>query len=371
VLGPGGVGLYVLMLTAAFLGGTVLSMGLPAYNASFASKVPAGVLLANSVAWNGAAAVLLSVVCVPVLAFSAIPITWKVILVGVLMSPLTSLLECTRGVFQGTSAMTPYNWVGVSSGALNLAVIAMLVATSRMTVRTAVAAWIVATVASAAGAVIVAARHSGGLARVDRRVLGGSLNFGGQAWLSQLTGLLNFRIGLLLTEWRLGTVAVGLYAIAVTIAELLFYFPNALAIVSSARYATATTPEARALLRRSALWVLGMSSASAAALAILGGPVITLAFGSSYAESARVLLILLPGVVAFTPTAVATWYFNAHRRKPLVNMAVAGFSATLNGALTLFWARRYGLAGVAWAATTAYALASVLSLILVRREGRS
>jgi O-antigen/teichoic acid export membrane protein len=38
VLGPVGIGVYALMLTAAWLAGTVLSVGLPAYNSSFARR---------------------------------------------------------------------------------------------------------------------------------------------------------------------------------------------------------------------------------------------------------------------------------------------------------------------------------------------
>ena len=367
-LGPAGIGLYALMLSAAWLGGTVLSLGLPAYNASFAGRQPAGVLLTNSIAWNAGALALLSVVCLPALLTPSIPITWKVMILGVLVSPLTALLECTRGIFQGMSAMTPYNWLGLSGGALNLAGVGALAATSSMTLRSAIACWIGSTLVAAAAAVRLGTTHGAPLAPIDRRLLLGSLKFGGQAWLSQLSGIVNFRIALLLTETLLGTVAVGLYAIAVTIAELLFYFPNALAIVSSARYATATGAEARALLRRSGIWVLAVSSATAAALALAARPVIRLAFGPSYDESARLLLIVLPGVVAYTPIAVVTWYFNAHRQRPIVNFVIASFSAILNAALTLLWAPVYGLSGVAWATTTSYVAASLFSVIVIRRE---
>ena len=367
-LGPAGIGLYALMLTAAWLAGTVLSLGLPAYNASFASSVPAGVLLANSLAWNVAAAAILSVLCIPALAATGVPLTWKVMIVGVLMSPLMSLLECTRGIFQGLSAMSPYNWLGLSSGALNLGGVGLLIATSRLTLRSAIACWVAATFITGVAAVRLGSRHADGLQRVDARLLASSLKFGGQAWLSQLTGIVNFRVALLLTEWLLGTVAVGLYAIAVTIAEILFYFPNALAIVSSARYAAATRADARALLNRSTRWVLTVSAATALAMAIAARPVIRLAFGPSYLESGTVLLIILPGVVAYTPIAVVTWYFNAHRQKPIVNMVIAGFSALLNASLTLMWAPKHGLAGVAWATTTAYIAASLFSIVMVRRE---
>ena len=370
-LGPTGVGLFVLMLTAAFLGGTVLSVGLPAYNASFASKVSPAVLLSNSIAWNAVAAVVLAATCIPALLSPAIPLNWKMIILGVLMAPFTALLESTRGIFQGMSAMRPYNWLGLLSGLINVGAVSTLVATSRLNLETAVGCWVGATVLSAVIAIWLGSRQAGGLQPVDRQVLFGSLRFGGQAWLSQLTGLINFRIALLLTEWLLGTAAVGLYGIAVTIAELLFYFPNSLAIVSSARYAAATPAEARALLARSARWVVLISTTTALAIALAARFAIRIVFGPSYAESADILMIILPGVVAYTPIAVVTWYFNAHVNKPIVNLVIAGFSATLNGSLTLLWAPRYGLAGVAWATTTAYVAASLFSIIMIRRNAPS
>jgi O-antigen/teichoic acid export membrane protein len=288
--------------------------------------------------------------------------------VGVLMSPLVALLECTRGILQGTNAIASYNWLGLTQGALNVAAIWVLTATSRLTLRAAVVCWIASTAVSVIAAVKLGATKAGGLAPVDRRVLFDSLKFGGQAWLSQLTGIVNFRIGLLLTQLLLGTVSVGIYAVAVTIAEMLFYFPNALAVVTISRYASASAAEARALLKRSATWVLAVSTACAVALALVGGPVIALIFGPAYLGSAESLRILLPGVVAFTPIAVSTWYFNAHLQKPSVNLAVGGFSAVLNASLTLLWAPTYGLTGVAWAATTAYVAASLLSVVLIKRE---
>jgi O-antigen/teichoic acid export membrane protein len=367
-LGPTGIGLFALMLTAAWLGGTVLSLGLPAYNASFAAKVSPAVLLSNSIAWSAATAVVVAAACLPALLSAAIPLTWKMMILGVLMAPFTALLESTRGIFQGMSAMTPYNWLGLFSGVINVGAVAVLVATSHLTLHTAVACWAGATLVSAVAAVWLGSRHAGGLQGVDRAVLFGSLKFGGQAWLTQLTGLLNFRIALLLTQWLLGTAAVGLYAIAVTIAELLFYFPNALAIVSSARYATATRADARALLARSARWVVVVSAATALAIAVSARVAIRMAFGPSYAPSADILMIILPGVVAYTPIAVVVWYVNAHLNKPIVNLVIAGFSATLNASLTLLWAPRYGLTGVAWATTTAYVAASLFSLIIIRRH---
>ena len=367
VLGPVGIGVYALMLTAAWLAGTVLSVGLPAYNSSFARRQPPAVLLANSLVWNAAAFTVLTAVCLPALAWVPFSTTNKAMLIGIWMAPLMALLECTRGVLQGTSAIAAYNWLGLTASGLNLISVFVLVQGSRLSLRSAVACWIGSTMVSAFVAIGLATRREG-LARLDAVVLRNSLRFGGQAWVSQLTGILNFRIALLLTERLLGLAAVGFYSVAITIAEVLFYFPNALAVVTVSRYAAAGRREARGLLVRSAGWVLLVSAGCAAGLALVGGVVIERVFGPSYAASTPVLRILLPGVVAYTPVAVTTWYFNAHLHKPIANLLVAGFSVTLNAALTLWLAPIYGLSGVAWSTSIAYLSASLFNVVLIRRE---
>ncbi|HMC75870.1 MAG TPA: hypothetical protein VKH34_02015 [Vicinamibacterales bacterium] len=365
-LGPVGIGVYALMLTAGWLGGTILSVGLPAYNASFAGRQSASVLLANSILWNLLALAGVSAVCVPLLLSSWLPATWKAVTVGVLMSPLTALLECTRGILQGVGAIGAYNWLGLTAGALNFAVIEILLLTGRLTLTGAVLCWIGSTAVSVGIALALAMSRTGGMARGDRGVLAGSLKFGGQAWLSQLTGIVNFRIGLLLTQVFLGTAAAGFYAIAVTVAEALFYFPNALAVVTISKYAAATHDEAIALLKRSVAWVLAVSIGCAAAIALIGGAVIERVFGAVYLASMPALLILLPGVVAYTPIAVSNWYFNAHLHKPAMNLLVGLFSAVVGSVLTVLWAPRYGLPGVAWATTTGYVSATLLNVVLIQ-----
>jgi O-antigen/teichoic acid export membrane protein len=365
ILGPVGVGLYALMLTSAWLAGTVLSIGLPAYNASFSTRERPAVLLANSAAWSGAWLVVLVGVCTPLLTASMSAAS-KMIIVGVMAAPLFAMLECSRGILQGTGAIAAYNWLWLSAGVLNVALVAALAAMSRLSLTGAVASWVLSNALAAVAALGFVGTVAGGIAPVDRRILVSSFRFGAQAWLSQLTGILNFRIALLLTQGLLGTAAVGLYSIAITIAEILFYLPNALAVVTVSRYASASPGEARELLRRSTRWVLALNGACGLAGGLAGLVVIPWVFGASYAPSSRLLLILLPGVIAYTPVGVSAWYFNAHLHKPSANLVVGAASALLNGCLTLLWAPRFGIAGVAWAATTGYICGSLLNAMLIR-----
>ena len=364
-LGPEGIGLYALMLTSAWLAGTVLSVGLPAYNASFAMTQRPAVLLANSAAWNGAWLLVLCGMCAPLLMASPSP-AWTLIIVGIMSAPLFAMLECSRGILQGIGAIASYNWLWLSSGVLNVAIVAALAAMSRLSLKGAVVSWLLSNALAALAALGLVSSLTGGMGRIDVRTLFGSFRFGAQAWLSQLTGILNFRIALLLTQALLGTAAVGLYSIAITIAEVLFLLPNALAVVTVSRYASASADEARTLLRRSTRWVLALNSACGIAGGLAGLVLIPWLFGASYAPSSRLLLILLPGVIAYTPVGVSAWYFNAHLHKPSANLFVGGVSALMNGILTLLLAPHFGIAGVAWAATTGYLCGSLLNAMLIR-----
>jgi len=199
-------------------------------------------------------------------------------------------------------------------------------------------------------------------------VLVGSLRFGGQAWLSQLAGVVNIRIAVVLIEVLLGTTAVGIYSIAATFAEVLFYFPNAIAAVTVARYASASREDAARLLVRSSLFVLLVNACCAVGFALVAHPLILRVFGAQYEGSVNVLFTLLPGVVIYSPIAVTTWYFNAHLRRPSLNLLVASFSAVSGAVLIVALAPSHGLVGVALAATCGYVAASVLNVVLLQRS---
>jgi O-antigen/teichoic acid export membrane protein len=366
VLGPVAVGMYALMLTVATLGGTLLSLGLPAYNASFADRQPPALLLSNSIAWNAAALMALSLVCAPVLLLGKLSPPSQFIVLGLWMAPLIALLDCSRGILQGSNSIRAYNWVAFSGGALNFVCIALLTKASGLSLAGVALSW-VSSVAISLGLAVKLVLHRIRLPRPDLELMKNSLKFGGQAWMSQMTGIVNFRIALVLIEIFLGTAAVGLYSVAAGIAELLFYFPNAVAVVTIARYGSSSPEEAAGLLARSCLFVLSVNACCAVALALIARPLILGVFGPQYERSLDVLLVLLPGVVIYSPVAVTVWYVNAHLRKPAINLLVAGSSALTGTLLMVMWATPHGLVGVAAAATCGYVAASLLNVVLFRR----
>jgi len=277
-----------------------------------------------------------------------------------------SMMECLRGVLQGSGSMRAYNVVGFIGGALNLTAVAVLSMTGRLGLGAAAVCWVGSVVASLLVGIYGFSRGKG-LARPDVRLLGRSLKFGGQAWLSQMTGVLNIRLALVLIEWLLGTAAVGIYSIGATISEGLLYLPYAVAAVTAPRFANATRLDAARLLVRAGAAVFAVNAVIGIVLGLLADPLVPLVFGPQYAGAVPILRALLPGIVIYGPIAVAAWYFNAHLKRPAINLVVVGFSAACGWIFIALLAPRFGLVGVGIATSCSYVAAAILNVVLLRR----
>ena len=87
-----------------------------------------------------------------------------------------------------------------------------------------IVAWLVASAGAGLLAVIVAGRALG-FGRPSRSLLAEVLPFGFRAWLGGLAGSLNFRLDQVLMGFLASTAALGLYAVAVNVSEVVLYVP--------------------------------------------------------------------------------------------------------------------------------------------------
>jgi O-antigen/teichoic acid export membrane protein len=164
-------------------------------------------------------------------------------------------------------------------------------------------AWIGANGARAA-LLIVAASSGIGFGRPDLRLLGESVRFGVRAWVGGLSRFLNFRVDQILMAYLATSVALGIYAVAVNVSEVLLYLPGAVA-TALVPYIAGAEPGHRVhqtlrVFRATGLLTLGMLAAAAVAGPIL----IPLVFGEPFRDSVVPFLLLLPGAVGFTAMRV-------------------------------------------------------------------
>jgi O-antigen/teichoic acid export membrane protein len=262
----------------------------------------------------------------------------------------------------GQQRTSGYNFYRVLQPALFSMFLVALLFTSSQTVREVAILWLISNVLP----IIPAAKTlvSGGarLLGSSRRFLRAAFAFGFRSQLGSVTQFLQHRVDVLLVGYFLAIRDVGIYSVAVTIAELLWYVPYAVGPVllphiagSSEEHARRVTPAfCRTCLALNT--VLGFVLFSASALMI---PIVLPAFTASI----PVLWLLFPGTVFATLFKILSADFTG-RGRPLDAFypALATLIAeTLVGVVVI---RSYGISGAALLVSAAYVLNSVISIRL-------
>jgi O-antigen/teichoic acid export membrane protein len=191
------------------------------------------------------------------------------------------------------------------------------------------------------------------------------------SYLGNVIQFLNYRLDLFLVGVFLGLRAVGLYALAVTLAQLLLLVSSSASTVLLPRVAAeqSSVLENVARTARGARFTLWISLVSAAALASLGHLFISAAYGADFGDSARPLLWLLPGIVALAWATVMGAYISGIGR-PKINLLISCVSllVTLVGDLLLI--PRLGISGAALTSSASYSLTALLTSAVFLRLTR-
>ena len=168
---------------------------------------------------------------------------------------------------------------------------------------------------------------------------------------------------------------VAFYSMAVTFAELVWHFPEAMRDLIFSKVAGSTSEDARALTPILTRLSLIISLVGGIAVYLLVDPVMPLitrligkgeAWGEIWSEHVcQALLILIPGTVGYTVAKVLQADLAARNHLPAC--VTAGFSV-LGTMLFLDWLliAEYGATGAAIASSAAYVVGSVYTLFAYR-----
>ena len=286
-----------------------------------------------------------------------------------LAAPVLLLAPNLAGVWLGEGRMAPMAAVSLAPPLLTLTGLALLVLVQAAALPQVLAAWVLAKVL--VGAAVLAVLWRGGrLAAPGFAALRGELPFIATIGLTNLIGLLNYRVGLFVIERLLGLSATGVYSIAVVVAELMWFVSGSL---TQAVYSRIGTPD-RARAAVTTLRVVHLSLAALLVVApllwLLASWLIPFVLGPAYAPSLPLLVLLLPGALVFGGASALSAYFTNHAGRPQVPAQVAALSLLLNATLALVLVPRLGMAGAALAASLSYAAAVlVLAVRFARHAG--
>lgn len=375
ILGRDGKGAYVNVMLVPGLLGAIGVFGLPNAINYFSARgtSPRG-LLGAGVAFTA----ILSAILIPLLWFSlpwtqtsvfsdaakVYPDQLRVVLAVI---PAALLSSFGMAVLYGRQQVRTYSTILIGQGVITFTLSTILVAVFRFGVPGAVAASIAVTWLLAIADVVAVGRLSRrepGGKRVSFRGLTG---YGLRIYPASITGYFNYRIDIMLMPILMAgnAGALGLYSMAVTMAELIFYIPDSVTMVFLPRIAGLSKEDADALVGRVSRLTVLLTGAVALCLipaAFIGIHLVLPAFS----DCLPAFYVLLPAVMSLSLSKVMTSYIAGRGRPGLISVGSA-IAVAANIGANLILIPRYGIVGASLSSLISYSISAAILLTVSSR----
>ena len=294
---------------------------------------------------------------------------WTLV-IAMLMLPVGLASGYFSAIFQGLQRIAQVSRVNVVQSAVGFGLTVLLVAGLGLRM---VGALLSTVVAGATGLVLLAAmlRQEGAAfrPRFDVALMRSMLVFGLKGHIGNVLQFFTYRLDLFVVNYYLGPAHVGIYSVAVMLAELLWQFPHAVAFVIFPK-STSTDPIImNAFTPRVFRVTLGLTAATAMGLALVGKPFIHVIYSTTFADAYGPMLVLLPGVVLLGGGKVLTSEI-AGRGYAHYNSINAALALMLTVVLDVLFIPQYGLVGAAAASSIAYTATCCTAIAFYRLVSR-
>lgn len=296
------------------------------------------------------------------------PLPQSLLLVGLVIIPLKLLRQSFICLLQGRQRFRAifFNNVFTAVATLLSIVAAIAVAFEWFPNRLVVAALIgqiVASTLSLAFLLFSIRRVYAGVSWVPElrwRSLQPAFSYGGRAHAANAVGFLNYRADQLIVNGMLGPASLGIYSVAVNLAERLWLVvSNASAVLMPRIAAGKDITHNAEITSQLARVMLALLLLSCAMLAGLSPYLIPLMFGAAYAGAVIPLICLLPGIAAMGYTKVVSNYLAAVGR-PEINARNATVGLVVNIVANVLLIPGYGIMGAAIATSISYSIICLL-----------
>jgi O-antigen/teichoic acid export membrane protein len=194
-----------------------------------------------------------------------------------------------------------------------------------------------------------------------------TLSYGAKSYLANVMMVINYRLDLFIIAGFLPLSQVGLYATAVTLAEMVGYLGNAVNTALIPKLASGKDTLTFSLTPKVTRLTLMLTFLAALGMAIIAYPLILLFFGARFSGAFYPLLLLLPGIVALSGSVVLSGDLMA-RGKPIYSSYASGITVVLTLILDFTLIPLWGIIGASIASSLVYLSLFALNYAFYRRE---
>lgn len=376
VLGPSGKGAYsltILVPTLLFLLGT---LGIQIANTYFvgSKKYKATDLASNSLVSALGLGIILAVGFLTYFHFYHPSFLRDIdplhLVIAVSVLPFHLLSSYFAYLLLGEQKVNQYNLVHAFPSSVLLVLVLVLLLGFKTGLLGAILSWAAAMFMSGLLSILLVRKLTSIRWSFHPKLFKESVGFGIKGYLGNIVQFLNFRLDMLLVAFFMNVAFVGYYSIAVAMAEALWLFPSAVAVVVFGRTPGLSAEEANISSPRVCRNTLFIITLAAVALFFLARYIIAILFGSAFLPALQPFWILLPGIVALGASR-AVGSDIAGRGKPIIMLVPAAISLAVNIPLNLLLIPRWGIAGAAFASTISYIIAAIVVIVIFLRISKN
>lgn len=376
-LGPTGNGIYTLAVLLPTLLSTLLNLGIATANSYYLASgaVSARAALRASTVLSAFLSLFGCIVGIPLIVFYSPQLfngVDKPYLFWMLVVFPIALIQMSQvSVLLGLQKFRPYNIVNVATSVLNTALAAFLLYALRWNVVGALTAYAATQVFGLLLTLYYLAPYVPsveGYRKEAKAYAPKCISYGYKAHLGNIVAFLNYRIDVFLVGFYLGPGPVGIYALAVLMAERLWILSYAASSVILPRISELNKDadvqkQVTPIVGR---WVLFATVGISVLVVLFGHPLLLLMYGPKFIYAYTVMLWLLPGVILISLSRVLGNDIAARGRVD-INLYSAIAVMVVNLVACVILIPRYGLIGGALSTSIGYFADCVLRVVVYAR----
>lgn len=377
-LGPEGNGQFAIAVLLPTILAIFLNMGIPTAHTHFigSQQVSVRIAFATSLRW--------SIFLIPMGLALGTVIIWlrsnqwfpgipsNTLWLALSIYPITLIQSFLTSIFQGLQDFKSYNLILLLQSLLTLLLTLLVMAIGLSDVTFFIIAYWIGSCVTLIASYVFLYHHFNRATFKYHSVKSYSRRITQYALISHLSvtlAFLNYRVDAYLLNLLGDTAGTGRYVISTQLVERLWILSTAVGAVLFpylSKLSTEEGPEEEKRKQLTPLMYLGVMLLTGIAAIITGfiaQPIVNAFFGSGYEQSAVIMQLLLPGIVAWSGARVLAHDIMA-RGRPELNVYMNAGVLVINVIGNILLIPKYGTQGAAIATTIAYCLFSILMLVV-------
>jgi O-antigen/teichoic acid export membrane protein len=370
-LEPSGRGAYAVLLSISAMALSLGHLSLEQahvffwqYQESRDSLITNGIVLGFTIgtAVAGGAAILVHLLGPAVLPLAS----FRLLLVALVAVPFSMVVLYVNGFFILRDHIERINRATLATAVFSTAAIVILALSGHLTLRAAI---VVTTVSAVVPLFFLLPHLRFKLRSFSKALVGKTVGLGLRYHIGMASLFLLFRVDIVLLDSRVSQTRVGLYSLAVVLAELTYLLTDSIAQIVLPRQLAVSLSEGGQYTARVVRINVVAATLTLAAIVASSPLVVPLVFGEAFAGSVSPLVALAPGVLALAIIRPVGGFL-VRLNRPLMISLLTSSALIVNVVLNLLFIPVWGIVGAALASSVAYSGLAVAYVVWLVREGK-